>query len=210
MDNSDRFFNTIYSIDQSTDAYMIEAALDNYADIFNEWDPAPFKRRELNPDLQIYLEGSADEIAFRYPIELIFTLPFHQRDEAIEQDVRMGLRNSFNFKLYLLRKDIKTINLLTLRYVLMGFGTLFVARWLSTPAEAYAITVVLTEGLFIGGWVFLWEAVSLFFFSNRDIHQRYRTYERLRDALVIFREEALRPPDPPSSTDLPPCAEDTD
>lgn len=187
MGNNHRFFNTIYSIDKATDAYMIEAALDDYADIFNEWDPAPFKRRELDPDLQIYLEGSSNEIAFRYPIEIAFTLPAHKRNEAIEQEVRVGLRNSFNFKLYLLRKEIRTINLLTLRYVLMGFGTLFAAHWLSTPAEAYAVTVVLTEGLFIGGWVFLWEAVSLFFFSNRDIYQRYRTYTRLRDALVIFR-----------------------
>jgi hypothetical protein len=191
-----QFFNTIYSIDKTTDAYMIEAALDDYADIFNEWDPAPFKRRELDPDLQIYLEGSSDEISSRYPVELIFNLPAEKRNEAIEQDVRVGLRNSFNFKLYVLRKEIKTTNLLTLRYVLMGLGTLWAAQLLSTPAEAYAITIVLTEGLFIGGWVFLWEAVSLFFFSNRDIYHRYRTYMRLRDALVIFRED---PPDPKAS-----------
>ncbi len=189
MRRQDQFFNTIYSIDKTTDAYMIEAALDDYGDIFNEWDPAPFKRRELDPDLQIYLEGSSNEIAFRYPVELIFNLPPGKRNEAIEQEVRVGLHNSFNFKLYVLRKEIKTINLLTLRYVLMGFGTLLAAHWLSTPAEAYAVTVVLTEGLFIGGWVFLWEAVSLFFFSNRDIYHRYRTYLRLRDALVIFRED---------------------
>lgn len=186
----DRFFNTIYTLDQATNAYMIEAALDDYGDIFNEWDPAPFKRRELDPDLQIYLEGSSNEISFRYPVELIFTLPAAKRNETIEQEVRVGLRNSFNFKLYVLRKEIRTINLLTLRYVLMGLGTLWAARLLSVPAEAYAITSVLTEGLFIGGWVFLWEAVSLFFFSNRDIYQRYRTYTRLRDALVIFREAA--------------------
>ncbi|QQE66903.1 hypothetical protein GFS31_36070 [Leptolyngbya sp. BL0902] len=187
---TDRFFNTIYAIDPATNAYMIEAALDDYGDIFNEWDPAPFKRRELDPDLQIYLEGSSDEISFRYPVELIFTLPAEKRCEATEQEVRVGLRNSFTFKLYVLRKEIRTINLLTLRYVLMGLGTLWAARLISVPAEAYAITSVLTEGLFIGGWVFLWEAVSLFFFSNRDIYQRYRTYTRLRDALVIFQESA--------------------
>ncbi|MBD2053678.1 hypothetical protein [Leptolyngbya sp. FACHB-60] len=49
-------------------------------------------------------------------------------------------------------------------------------------------TAVLTEGLFIGGWVFLWEAVSLFFFSNRDLYNRYRTYRRLRNSEVIFSE----------------------
>lgn len=188
MQDQDRFFDAIYAIDQATDAYMIEACLDDYGDLFNEWDPAPFKRREIDPDLQFYLEGSSDEISHRYPIELIFSLPAGQRNEVIEQEVRIGLRNGFNFKLYLLKKEIQSSNTRTLRYVLMGFVTLWAARLLSEPAEAYTLTSVLTEGLFIGGWVFLWEAVSLFFFSNQELYQRYRTYIRLRDALVIFRE----------------------
>jgi hypothetical protein len=45
----------------------------------------------------------------------MFTLPPGQRNEAIEPEVRVGLRNSFNFKLYLMRKEIKPTNLLTLR-----------------------------------------------------------------------------------------------
>ena len=33
-------FSEIYKIDESTDRYMIEIALDQYTDIFNEWDPS--------------------------------------------------------------------------------------------------------------------------------------------------------------------------
>lgn len=44
------------------------------------------------------------------------------------------------------------------------------------------------SGLAITGWVFLWEAVSLFAFTNRELYQRYRTYKRLHNAPVIFRE----------------------
>ena len=180
-------FNEIYAIDTANNAYMIEVALDQYTDIFSEWDPAPFKRRELDPDLQIYLESSADEIPSKYSIEVCFTLPPGIRDQAMEEDVRTGLRNSVDFKLYLFRKEIRLINTRTVRYVIAGLGTLLIAR-LAEPLDINVFTAVLTEGLFIGGWVFLWEAVSLFFFSNRDLHNRYRTYRRLRYSEVIFSE----------------------
>jgi hypothetical protein len=184
----DKFFNEVYAIDKTNNAYMIEAALDHYTDIFSEWDPAPFKRRELDPDLKLYLESSADEIPTKYSIEVCFILPPGTRDKAIEQDVRDGLRNSVDFKLYLIRKELRLINARTFRYVLSGLGTFLVATLLEKPASFNVLTSVLTEGLFIGGWVFLWEAVSLFFFSNRDLYNRYHTYKRLRNSEVIFSE----------------------
>ncbi|MBW4484230.1 MAG: hypothetical protein KME14_16970 [Tildeniella torsiva UHER 1998/13D] len=190
MKQKDDFFNQVYSIDQANNAYMIEVSLDSYTDIFSEWDPAPFKRRELDSDLQFYLENSADEIPTQHSIEVCFTLPPGTRDEAMEQEVRAGLGNSLDFKIYLLKKEIKLINTRTFRYVLAGLGTLLVARLIAEPAEFNVVTSVLTEGLFIGGWVFLWEAVSLFFFSNRDLYYRYRTYKRLRGSQVIFSDAA--------------------
>ncbi len=188
MIRRDNFFNEVYSIDKANNAYMIEVALDHYTDIFSEWDPAPFKRRELDPDLQLYLESGADEIPSKYLIEVCFVLPTGSRDEAMENDVRTGLRNSLDLKIYLIRKEVKLINTRTFRYVISGLGTLLVAKLISGPAEFNIVTSVLTEGLFIGGWVFLWEAVSLFFFSNRDLYSRYHTYKRLRGSQVIFSE----------------------
>ncbi|MBW4461929.1 MAG: hypothetical protein KME47_17060 [Nodosilinea sp. WJT8-NPBG4] len=184
----EELFNEIYAIDEANNAYMIEAALDHYTDIFSEWDPAPFKRRELDPDLQFYLESSADEIPQKYSIEVCFTLPPGTRDEAMEQEVT-ELRNSVDFKLYLLKKEIRLINTRTARYVVAGLGTLLVAQ-LVEPLDINILTSVLTKGLFIDGWVFLWEAVSPFFFSNRDLHNRYCTYKRLRNSEVIFSEAA--------------------
>jgi hypothetical protein len=78
----DTLFSEVYALDKSTNRYMIEIALDRYEDIFNEWDPAPFKRREIDADLELYLEGSAEEIPSRYPIELFFMVPRGKRDNA--------------------------------------------------------------------------------------------------------------------------------
>lgn len=74
MMKQDKLFNAIYAIDTTNNYYMIEVGLDQYANIFSQWDSAPFKRREIDPDLTLYLEGSSDEIPFRYPVELCFMM----------------------------------------------------------------------------------------------------------------------------------------
>jgi hypothetical protein len=185
---ADKTLNETYQIDEATKLYMIEVALDKYTDIFNEWDPAPFKRREIDPDLQIYLETSSDEIPFRYPIELCFILPPDRWDEQLEQDTRKGLENTFKFKIYLLKRELRKTNTQTIRNILLGFIFLWVGTVFSKKFEASVPLTLLGEGLFIGGWVFLWEAVSLFFFTNQEHYHRYRTYNRLKNAPVIFRQ----------------------
>jgi hypothetical protein len=184
----DKLFSKLYIWDEFTNCYMIEIALDQYTDIFNEWDPAPFKRREIDPDLALYLEGCSEEISFPYRIELCFILPAKSRNELMEEEAREGLKNCFSFKIYFLKKNLKKINIRLLRYTFIGFVLLWVGiTFPSNYSEAVWVTV-LTEGIVIGGWVFLWEAVSLFFFTNREIYERLRMYKRLLNASVIFRE----------------------
>jgi hypothetical protein len=184
----DKLFDEIYKVDESTNLYMLEVGLSQYGDIFNAWDPAPFKRRELDPDLEIYLEESSDEIPSHYPIELCFTLPPGARNERLEAETREGLANSFIFKRYFLKKKLKKTNARILLCIFLGFGLLWLGTVSSNRSEGNLIVSLLADGLLIGGWVFLWEAVSLFFFTNRDLYHRYRIYKRLQDAPVIFNE----------------------
>lgn len=185
MKTNDRIFNETYKIDQATNLHMIEVAIAQYADIFNEWDPAPFKRRSLDPYLQSYLEEGSDEIPSKYAIEVCFALSAGARDESIEEETRSGIKNSFISQRYFLSKGIKKTNTRMIVFVVVGLICLWVAKILSTDAGLQSI---LLEGLAISGWVFLWEAVSLFFFTNRQLYHRYQTYKRLQNAPVVFQE----------------------
>jgi hypothetical protein len=75
-----------------------------------------------------------------------------------------------------------------MRFLLIGFIFLSVATFFSAQTEAAVLLSVLIESVFIAGWVFLWEAVSLFFFTNGGLYQRYRIYKRWQNAPVFFRE----------------------
>jgi len=196
MKKTDRLFSEIYAIDSSTNSYMIEIELERYEDIFSEWDGSPFKRREIDSDFALYLEGSSDEIPFRYPIELYFKLPAGRRDPQLEENAEKGLKNSFAFKLYLLRKEFKKLNLQMLRYISIGLVFLWVAAAASEPVQNSRFLPTLVEGLSIAGWVFLGEGVSLFYFTKQELRHRYKTYRRLQNAPILFREA-----DPVSTND---------
>jgi hypothetical protein len=184
----DKIFSEIYRIDQSNNHYMVEIALDDYSDVFSEWDPAPYKRRSLDPDLELYLEGCSDEIPLRYPVEVCFILPKNVRDEAMEEEVRIAFRNSLMFKMYFLRRELRKTNVQAFRCILLGFLFLWLGAVFSDQYGAEGILSLLSEALFIGGWVFLWEAVSLFFFTDRDILNRFRAHRRWQKAPVLFQE----------------------
>jgi hypothetical protein len=183
----DPLFSQIYTINPSTNCYLIEIGLDQYTDIFDEWDPAPFKHRSIDPDLELYLEGSSEEIPLRYPVELHFKVQAGSRDKKMEEESQNGLKTSFAFKMYLLRKELKKTNTQILRCIALGLIFLWMGMFFSEQFAGRALAYLLAEAIIIGGWVFLWEAVSLFFFTNREIDHKYRIYRRLSDSPVTFQ-----------------------
>jgi hypothetical protein len=97
----------IYERDPVSKAFIIKISIDHYKDIFNDLDPAPFKIRDLDPDLKIYLEDSSGDIPFKNEITLQFNAPAKIRDDEIEERVKMGLKTYFQFLIRSFKRDIK-------------------------------------------------------------------------------------------------------
>ena len=187
MKKIDKVFAKVYNIDQNTNACLIEIALARYDDIFNKWDFDPFERREVNPELEDFLERCSDEIPFRYPIEFHFTIPEGMRNRQKEEKSRDGFKNHFTFKIYLVKNKLKINYRRTLYCFLVGFFLLAGGiQWQIVSQNL--LPSILRESLNIGGWVFIWQAVSVFSFGNTELYRSYRTYKRLRNAPIIFHE----------------------
>ncbi len=180
-------FAEIYRYDKSSGSYIIEIALDDYGDIFSEWDPAPFKLRDIDPDLELYLEGCSHDIPFKFPVALSFTIPKTKRRENIEDQAKNGLRNGFTIKRYFLQKEIRGANKQTFLYFLVGFAFLWIATIFPSRLLASPFPSIIVEGLFIGGWVFIWESITLILFTLSGLHKRDRTYARLQRSEISFR-----------------------
>lgn len=185
-------FAEIYRFDKKSRSFIIEIALDRYEDIFSEWDPAPFKLRDIDPDLELYLEGSSDDIPIKYPVSLSFTIPKGSKNENIEEQARNGLKNGFTFKRYFLQNEIKSKNKQTIIFFVIGFAFLWVATIFPEKLRESPFPSIIVEGLFIGGWVFLWEAITLIIFTTRGLLHRNRIYKRLLSSPIQFREKEER------------------
>ena len=110
----------IYRPFEDTERLMIEVSLDKYEDLFNEWDPAPFKRRDIDPDLRTFLEECSDEIGLKYPLAVVFYLPKGELDLEKQQKCIESLRSFFRFNHYLALKSRRNSRRDALRYFVIG------------------------------------------------------------------------------------------
>lgn len=177
----------VYRKDHETGRYMIEVALEHYEDIFNEWDPSPFRRRDLHPDLTEFLEECSNEISLKHPIAIVFHLPDTDHDQAKQDHATRGLRNHFSFAAHVLRKRLKISHRHSLRNLVIGIAFLLSATITQSKLPTSLLGDVFTQGLFIGGWVFVWEALATAVFKDAPIRAKIREWERFLDAPIMFK-----------------------
>jgi len=65
MKHDEKALERIYERDKETNSFIISVAIQDYVDIFNELESAPFRIRDLYQDLRIFLEESSSDIPVR-------------------------------------------------------------------------------------------------------------------------------------------------
>ncbi len=184
----------IYRYDPKDDAYVIDISLDNYLEIFNDWDRSPLRRKDMNHELFEYLEDASYEIPLKYKTKILFGIPSNVKDKQRQDNAIAGLKNNFRYVIHFINRTLATNNRKSIIYALMGL--IFIV--LSTIFEQYIpvedpfFLTVLAQGIFVGGWVLLWEAFSLFIFTSYDHRDRRKRYKRYLESKIEFTY--LNPP----------------
>lgn len=177
----------MYRVNPETNAFIIEISLDEYNEIFNGWDPSPVKRRDLDPELMAFLDQCGSDIPLKFPLELQLFMPQEKLDKEKENLSREGIKNNFNFTIHSIRKSLAEIRQKTMVYMAAAFAFLSVGYAAPRLAAPGWVTTIFAEGITIGGWVFLWEAFSLFFFSGQEIRSDLKRYLRFQSTEVVFK-----------------------
>lgn len=182
------YLQKIYRQDPETGNFIIEILLEKYVYAFNEWDSSYFRRRDLDPDLIHFIQGCSDEIPNHYGIDLLFTVS-QQPDAKMEELLAVNIRNYFRYALVSEKRTMKVLFAKIAKYI--GVAGLFLV--LATAFDPLFPQGILgkafTEGLYIGGWVFLWEAISLFSFNRSSLKGNIAEYHRLIEAKIYFTNE---------------------
>lgn len=180
------YIKQFYKLNQETGRYIIEVSLDNYNEVFNGWDPSPIKRRDLDPEVKDFILNCSDDLPLNFEIELKFYVPKSQLDKEKEALTIDGVKNNFNFFILLARKELMNNRKKTIKYITLSILFLLLSYFSDKAIFFGLFSTILKEGLFVGGWVFMWEAFSIIFFSDSEMYSDIKHYNRLLDSPIIF------------------------
>src|SRR5699024_10769946 len=97
------------------------------------------------------------------------------------------IRNHFNYRFHFIKKKMKFDRKKIMIYIIASLFLSFSAFYLPTIMGKGIFQKVLFQGIQLGGWVFLWEAFTLFFLNGGETRRNLREYERLVKAPIKFR-----------------------
>jgi hypothetical protein len=162
---------------------LIEVHLREVRQLFDAMDPSPFREKDLDPDAEEYIVGSAEELPSRSPRALVIHLdqPTGLPDES--RAIGDAVREYFARQSRLRRRDL--IRLIRRGFISLGIGlSLLIAFFLTAHALARGLgdgdmAALLRESLVIGGWVAMWRPLEIFLYDWWPILGEQRTYDRL-------------------------------
>lgn len=181
----------IYDRDPDSGNFIIKLSINEYADIFNELDPSPLRRRDLAQPVIAFLDDCSSDIPLKYGFELQILCPKEIMNEGRENRVMHGLKTFFSYMVLLYKKDLRVLGQKSLVYFITSITLIVLSFYISAifPSDIFFKTLI--EGLSIGGWVFLWEAIVLSVFKSRKVRIRRRRYRRLLNAPITFTYQTL-------------------
>ena len=177
----------IYSYDPQTRTFTIPVRLGYFSDFFNPLDPSPAPARDLSPDLVGYLNQCSDEIGGRYLLAISMQIRHDMRDQHNEQECLDSLRSFYQHEMFITRSVIQRKHMLALRYLLFSMLCLSAFAFSQSFDISSFVWGLLQEAVLIGGWVFMWEAVTVNIIEMDAHQQELKRFKRLIRARVDFR-----------------------
>ncbi|MFA7673458.1 MAG: hypothetical protein WCY62_06355 [Clostridia bacterium] len=179
----------MYQQDPVSGNIIIDIALDKYIYFFHEWDNTAFRKRDIHPELAAFLDMCSEEI----PIRKQFDIHLHVNDVAINKEKEdLILESYYNYYSSLKRLESRKLKKILRSAILLFIVALaFNASYLifASKLTGNLLIGLFTQGLSIGGWVFMWEALQKVFFESLEPLKRRRELIRFLNADIEFSSD---------------------
>lgn len=159
--------------------------------LFNSMDPAPFRKRDLDPKAQAYIVDWAQELPPGRPLQLVVHLDAQDPTAADAAMLEEAVDEYFRQRALATRRSLRKL-FRTGRFSLL-IGVLFVGA-AAVVGESIASFVskgryatLIHESVVIGAWVALWRPMEIFLYDWWPVRAEARLYERLSRLQVRLR-----------------------
>jgi len=164
---------------------QISLWLDDYDDIFSDFDPRPYSQRALSDDFLQEVKRASHEIKEK-KIELKFLIPEKERTREKEFVIKRRLREHFRRHAKLIEQEIKQLRKKSLLLVLAGCLLMMVATFIAYHEFKnflFYFLIILFEP---AGWFSVWYGLDQFFYTAREKSPDLKFNKKLAKAEIGF------------------------
>ena len=160
--------------------------------LFNSMDPAPFRKRDLDPKAQAYIVEWAQEVPAGRPLELVVHVDAESVTPADAAMLKEAVDEYFRQRALAtwrgLRKMFRTGRISLLIGVLFVGTAAIVGESIASFVSKGRYATLIHDSLVIGAWVALWRPMEIFLYDWWPVRAEARLYERLSkiDVRLIF------------------------
>jgi ABC-type spermidine/putrescine transport system permease subunit I len=156
--------------------------------LFNTFDPSPFREKDLDNGVEEFLVGWVRELPPGTPFRIVIHLPADEAAKPEAAEIAAAFAHYFRDRAQASRRDLRELLRIGWRSLLIGLAVLVVCLVASQiAAKSIAnITVarVVEESLIIVGWVANWRPIEIYLYDWWPIVRRVRLYRRIAAAHV--------------------------
>lgn len=172
----------------STYINLVDIALDSYDDIFSDFDPSPYSKRELSEDF-------VKEVERRYSttkegkIEVVFSVPKKLRNTKDEAIIRERIREYFEWRANAVEEEAREKEKLGGLLIAVGVVFIAISNVIGVQSEKSILLNILHEITLVPGWVGEFVGIEKLLLESREVRQKKKFYEKFKDATYIFVPE---------------------
>ncbi len=179
-------YKDIYKRNLDTNRIIIDVALDDYYDFYNEWDKAKFNIRDLNPELVSFLETCVKQIPSKELLELRLHIENDPADIKSEEEVKESFYHYYNMEIDEIKKILRRIYKIAAMSISISLFMLIFVYFAEGDMKEGLLAYTIINGFEIGGWVFMWEAFYGIGFERINEKKKIHELRRLSSADVSF------------------------
>lgn len=176
---------------QEGEFYLIDLNLSSVQQLFNSFDPAPFREKDLDAAAEDYIVSTAGEFSLQAPLKLVIHLPRENHAGERVQSVPEAVHNYFDYRRLVMAHQFRQTLLIGHRALWIGLSFLIsciLAQQVITSLEKSGVFwSILEEGFLISGWVAMWHPINLFLYEWWPIRHKQRLYAKLAHIPIEIR-----------------------
>ena len=163
---------------------LIEVHISDLKQIFNSFDPTPFRERDIDPKAEEFIAGWAREIPADKPLGLLIHVD-REGDATADRIavVHEAVREYFAGRAAATRQQLRLLFRRGRTSLVIGLVFLAGSIVLGNVAEGMLrdtrFAGIASESLLIGGWVAMWRPLEVFLYDWWPIRAEARLFDRL-------------------------------